>query len=63
MNTIGDLIGALKSRQAEIAASLAVGNAANWETYQRMVGTFQGLQESMDILNKLLKDDDEDERT
>jgi hypothetical protein len=61
MNTIGDLIGALKSRQAEIAASLAVGNAANWETYQRMVGTFQGLQESMDILNKLLKDDDEDE--
>jgi hypothetical protein len=63
MNTVGDLIGALKSRQAEIAASLAVGNAANWETYQRMVGTFQGLQESMDILNKLLKDDDEDERT
>jgi hypothetical protein len=61
MNTIGDLIGALKSRQAEIAASLAVGNAANWETYQRMVGTFQGLQESMDILNKLLKDGDEDE--
>jgi hypothetical protein len=61
MNTIGDLIGALKSRQAEIAASLAVGNAANWETYQRMVGTFQGLQESMDILNKLLKDNDEDE--
>ena len=61
MNTIGDLIGALKSRQAEIAASLAVGNAANWETYQRMVGTFQGLQESMDILNKLLKDRDEDE--
>lgn len=61
MNTIGDLIGALKSRQAEIAASLAAGNAANWETYQRMVGTFQGLQESMDILNKLLKDSDEDE--
>ena len=61
MNTIGDLIGALKSRQAEIATSLAVGNAANWETYQRMVGTFQGLQESMDILNKLLKDSDEDE--
>jgi hypothetical protein len=59
MNTIGDLIGALKSRQAEIAASLASGNAGTWETYQRMVGNFHGLQESLDILNKLLKDENE----
>jgi len=59
MNIIGDLIGALKSRQAEIAASLASGNAGTWETYQRMVGNFQGLQESLDILNKLLKDENE----
>jgi hypothetical protein len=59
MNIIGDLIGALKSRQAEIAASLASGNASTWETYQRMVGQFQGLQESLDILNKLLKDENE----
>jgi hypothetical protein len=58
MNTIGDLIGALKSRQAEIAASLAGGNASTWEAYQRMVGHNHGLQESLDILNKLLKDDD-----
>jgi hypothetical protein len=63
MNTIGDLIGALKSRQAEIAASLAAGNAANWESYHRMVGHFAGLQEALDILNKLLKDEDEYERT
>lgn len=61
MNTIGDLIGALKSRQAEIAASLAGGNASTWETYQRMVGHNLGLQESLDIINKLLKDDDEHE--
>ena len=59
MSIVGDLIGALKSRQAEIAASLASGNAGTWETYQRMVGTFQGLQESLDILNKLLKDENE----
>ena len=59
MKVIGDLIGALKSRQAEIAASLASGNASTWETYQRMVGTHQGLQESLDILNKLLKDENE----
>jgi hypothetical protein len=63
MRTIADLIGAVKTRQAEIAASLAAGNAANWESYQRMVGHTQGLQESLDILDNLLKDEDADERT
>jgi hypothetical protein len=59
MNTIGDLIGALKSRQAEIAVSLAGGNASTWEAYQRMVGHNFGLQEALEILNKLLKDEDD----
>jgi hypothetical protein len=63
MRTVGDLIGGVKARQAEIAASLAAGNAANWESYHRMVGHFAGLQEALDILNKLLKDEDEYERT
>ena len=63
MKTVGDLIGGLKARQAEIAASLAAGNAANWESYHRMVGQYSGLQEALDILNKLLKDEDEYERT
>jgi hypothetical protein len=61
MNTIGDLIGGIKSRQAEIAASLAAGNAANWETYHRMVGHYAGLQEALDILNNLMREDDEHE--
>lgn len=59
MKTIGDLIGGIKSRQAEIAASLAAGNAANWETYNRMVGQHAGLDEALAILNELMKDDDE----
>jgi hypothetical protein len=61
MKTIGDLIGGVKSRQAEIAASLAAGNAANWETYHRMVGHYAGLQEALDILNHLMREDDEHE--
>ena len=61
MNTTTDLISAIKARQAEIAASLAGGTATTWESYQRLVGTYQGLQESLDILNNLLKEDDEDE--
>jgi hypothetical protein len=61
MKTIGDLIGGIKSRQAAIAASLAAGNAANWETYHRMVGQNSGLQEALDILNDLMKEPDENE--
>ena len=38
MKTLGDLIGGIKSKQLEIAASLAAGNAVNWEAYIRMVG-------------------------
>ncbi len=61
MRTLSDLIGAVESRQAEIRLSLADGNAASWEAYQRMVGHYAGLGESLQILNQLLKDDDENE--
>jgi hypothetical protein len=61
MKTLSDLIGAVESRQAEIRLSLADGNAASWETYQRMVGHYAGLAESMQILNQLLKEDNDDE--
>jgi ABC-type transport system involved in cytochrome c biogenesis ATPase subunit len=56
---ISDLIGGIKARQSEIAGSLAVGNAANWESYQRMVGHYSGLKEALDILENLMKEDDE----
>jgi hypothetical protein len=49
-------------RQANIASSLAAGNVASWETYQRTVGTNLGLQETLDLINKMLKEDEEDER-
>lgn len=61
MRTLSDLIGAVESRQAEIRLSLADGNAASWEAYQRMVGHYAGLGESLQILNQLLKEDDENE--
>jgi hypothetical protein len=54
-----DFIGAIKVRQAEIASSMTAGNVVNFETYQRLVGQHAGLQEALDILNNLLKDDDE----
>jgi len=59
MRTISDLIGSIKSRQGEIATSMAAGNAVNWDSYIRMVGHFAGLQEALDILNNLMEDEDE----
>lgn len=61
MATIGDLIGQIKASQAEIAASMAQGNVPNWDVYQRLVGKYEGLKEALDILNNLMKEDDEDE--
>jgi hypothetical protein len=61
MRQVSDLIAAIKARQAEIRLSLAVGNTASWEAYQRVVGHYQGLEESLEILNNLLKEPDEDE--
>ena len=61
MGTIADLIADIKASQSEIALSLAQGNASSWEAYQRMVGQHQGLQEALDILNNILKEEDENE--
>lgn len=61
MKSVADLIGGIKARQAAISQSLAAGNAATWETYQRMVGEYAGLEQALEILNNLLKEDDENE--
>jgi hypothetical protein len=60
MKVISDFIGAVKARQAEIAKGLAHGNAADFNAYQRLVGENLGLESSLEILNHLLKEDEDD---
>lgn len=60
MRYVEQLVGAVKARQSDIARSLVNGNAVNFETYQRLVGQHQGLEEALVILNDLLKEDDDD---
>jgi hypothetical protein len=62
MRYISDFIGAVKSRQRIISDSLVNGNAVNFETYQRLVGQHQGLEEALVILNDLLKEDESDDK-
>lgn len=61
MRYVSDFISAVEARKAEITESLAAGNCVNFESYQRLVGQLQGLNESLAILNNLLKEADEDE--
>jgi len=39
---------------------LSTGNAADYASYQRLVGHIAGLDEALEILNNLLKEDDDD---
>ncbi len=59
MKLLNDLISAVKVRQNEITEALAAGQAKDFEAYQRLVGRFQGLKESIEILNQLMEDKNE----
>jgi len=61
MRYVSDLIHAIKVRRAEVGESIADGNASNYESYQRLVGQRQGLQEALNILDNLLKEDEQRE--
>jgi hypothetical protein len=54
---IDQLIHVIKLRQAELAASLAFGNATTWEAYQRMVGEYQGLQYALNSFDRMAEEE------
>ena len=60
MKLISDFVSAVKARQAEIAGGLAHGNASDFNAYQRLVGENLGLEASLEMLNHLLKEDEDD---
>ncbi len=51
----------IRDRQSDIAEALAAGSAANWESYQRMVGEHIGLQTAINILNAMLDEEKDKE--
>jgi hypothetical protein len=56
---LSDIISAVKARQAEIEKALARGNAANYDSYQRLVGEYAGLSATLDIIDNILKEKEE----
>jgi hypothetical protein len=61
MRYISDIIGAVEARKATIEKALAQGTASNYDSYQRLVGEYAGLAASIDIINNLLKEEEEKE--
>jgi hypothetical protein len=59
---ISELIARVKAEQEKIAESLTAGHAVNIESYQRLVGNHQGLQATLNILNDIMSEDDEDQQ-
>jgi len=52
------LIHRIKIRQSELQISLAVGTPMTWEAYQRMVGEYQGLQSTLDMIDNMLEEEE-----
>ena len=55
---ISDLIHMLKQRQAEIRLSLVDNPVGSYDSYNRLVGEYQGLQWVMDNLNSKLAENE-----
>ena len=53
---ISELIHAIKVRQVDISISLANGNASTWESYQKMVGEYQGYQVVLNLIESKLEE-------
>ena len=60
MRYVSDFIGAIDAEKKKISESLVAGHANNFETYQNLVGQHQGLEKALDILNNLLRENDDD---
>jgi hypothetical protein len=58
---ISDIITRTREEQAKLAETLTAGNNVNsFEDYQRLVGRHEGFTATLDIINEILREDEED---
>jgi hypothetical protein len=58
--TISDLIGRIKQKQADVATAIVSGYCVNFESYQRLIGQHQGLDEALNLINVILEEEKQD---
>lgn len=58
---ISTIIARTRDEQDKLAETLTAGSNVNsFEDYQRLVGRFEGFKAVMDIIDEILREDDED---
>jgi hypothetical protein len=58
---ISTIISRTRDEQDKLAETLTAGSNVNsFEDYQRLVGRFEGFKAVLDIIDEILREDDED---
>lgn len=58
---ISEIISRTRDEQNKLAATLTAGiNVNSFDDYQRLVGRFEGFKEVLDIIDEILREDDEE---
>jgi hypothetical protein len=58
---ISEIIARTREEQAKLAETLTAGSNVNsFDDYQRLVGRFEGFKAVQDIINEILREDEED---
>jgi hypothetical protein len=58
---ISEIISRTREEQSKLAETLTAGNNVNsFEDYQRLVGRYEGFTATLDIINEILREDEED---
>ncbi|CAB5238879.1 hypothetical protein UFOVP230_68 [uncultured Caudovirales phage] len=59
---ISEIITRTREEQSKLAETLTAGNNVNsFEDYQRLVGRYEGFKATLDIINEILREDDEED--
>ena len=59
---LSEIISRTRDEQAKLAETLTAGSNVNsFDDYQRLVGRFEGLKAVHDIINEILREDEEDD--
>ena len=58
---ISEIISRTRDEQLKLAETLTAGSNVNsFDDYQRLVGRFEGFKAVQDIINEILREDEED---
>lgn len=59
---LSEIISRTRDEQSKLAETLTAGNNVNsFEDYQRLVGRFEGFKIVQDIINEILREDEQDD--